>query len=140
MCFTGDHDTVETFSPDRADQSLGVRILPWRSRRGRMIAYAHGAEALEEHPTVDGITIPDEASRRFHPRESLGQLSGDPLRGRIGGDIDPNEVASGDPDDDETVQQPETESRYNKEIDSSNVGSMVAQVRCAKSARADRDA
>ena len=74
MCFTGDHDTVETFSPDRADQSLDVRVLPWRSRRGRMIAYAHGAEALEEHPTVDGIAIPNEVSRRFRPRQSFRLL------------------------------------------------------------------
>ena len=29
MSLTGDHDSVETLLPNRADQSLGVRILPW---------------------------------------------------------------------------------------------------------------
>ena len=35
---TEDRDVVEDFAPDRPDQSLGVRILPWRSWLGRMIA------------------------------------------------------------------------------------------------------
>jgi hypothetical protein len=44
-------------------------------------------------------------------------------------DVDPNEVAAGDPDDDETVQQPEADGGHDKEIDDGNVGSVIAQKR-----------
>ena len=44
-----------------------------------MVAYAHRAEALEEHRVVDGVAIPNEVSQRFLPRESLGQLLSHPL-------------------------------------------------------------
>ena len=67
LSFTGDHDTVETFSPDRADQPLSVGILPWRARRRRMISYAHRAEALEECPAVDTIAITNEMAWRLMP-------------------------------------------------------------------------
>ena len=78
---TKDRDVVKDFAADRADQSLGVRVLPWRSGRGRMIAYAHRAEALEEYPAVDSIAITNEMSRCLPPGEGLSQLSGDPLGG-----------------------------------------------------------
>ena len=42
-----EHDhVVETFLSDRADQSLHVRILPWRSRCDRPVPNAHGAQTL----------------------------------------------------------------------------------------------
>lgn len=69
-----------------------------------MISYAHSAEALEECPAVDTIAIANEMAWRLMPWKGLGQLSGDPLGGRIGGDIDPNKIPTRDPDDDETVQ------------------------------------
>jgi hypothetical protein len=79
MSFTGDHDAVETLSLDRADQPFSLRILPWRSRRGWVVAYVHRAETFEEDRAIDGITIPNQMSRRFLPRECLGQLSGHPV-------------------------------------------------------------
>jgi len=44
----------------------------------------------------------------------------------MGSDVHPNEIAAGDPDYDETIQQPEADGRHDKEIDGNNVGSMVA--------------
>src|SRR5512132_2661670 len=82
--FTGGHDMVETFSPDRADQPLSVGILPWRSRRGRMISYTHHVEALEECPAVNAIAITNEMAWGLVPWERFGQVSGNPLGGRIG--------------------------------------------------------
>ena len=65
-----------------------------------MIAYPHRAEALVEDPAVDGIAITNEMSRCPIPREGLGQLSGDPLGGRIGRDVDPYEPTTRQADND----------------------------------------
>src|ERR1041385_4084938 len=92
-----------------------------------MITYAHRADALEEDPAVDGVAIPNEVLRRFQPRECLGQLPGRPLRCGMSGDVHPNEVAAGDADDNEAIQHPEADGRYDEEIDGSDVGSVVAQ-------------
>jgi hypothetical protein len=72
MSLTGDYDTVETLSSDRADEPLSVWILPWRSRRGRMIAYAHGVDPLDVYLTMDGIAIANQMSWRFLPWKRLG--------------------------------------------------------------------
>ncbi len=60
MSFAGDHEAIETLSPNRADRPLSVGILPWRSRRGWVVAYAHSVEALEERPSVGRVAIPNE--------------------------------------------------------------------------------
>ena len=103
---TKDRDMVEDFAPDRADQSLRVRVLPWRSGRDRMIAYPHRAEALEEDPAVDSIAITNEMPRCLPPGEGLGQLSGGPLGGRIGRDVDPYEPTSRQADNDQPYKSP----------------------------------
>src|SRR6185369_16509345 len=82
---------------------------------------------IQNDASIDGIAIADEMSRRFLPRKRLGQLTGNPLRCGMRRDVHPNEFAAGDPDDDETVGQPEADGGYNEEIDGSNVRRMVAQ-------------
>ena len=73
-----DHDVVQEFAPDRTDQSLCVRILPGRSRRDRVIAYAHRAEAPEDSAAIHTIAITDEMPRCLIPRKCLGQLPRNP--------------------------------------------------------------
>ena len=45
--FAQDHDMVQAFSSDRADQPLRVPILPGRLRRRWSIADAHGRKTSE---------------------------------------------------------------------------------------------
>ena len=104
-----------------------------------MIAYTHGAEALAKYLPADAVAIPDEMSRRFLPRERLGQLTSNPLRCGMRRDVHPNEIAAGDPDDDETVRQPEADGGHNKEIDGSNVRSVVAQKGAVPTANSSAD-
>jgi hypothetical protein len=68
-----------------------------------MVTYAHRADALEEHPALDGVAIPNEVLRRFLPRECLGQLSGDPLGCGVVGDVDSNKVPASNSNYDETI-------------------------------------
>jgi hypothetical protein len=84
-----DDDMVEAVPPDRADQSFGMAVLPRRARRGRSVANAHGLDAPRDDGAVGCIAITDEVSRCFIPRECLGDLPGNPLGGRMCGDVGP---------------------------------------------------
>jgi hypothetical protein len=78
------HDhVVETFATDRADESLNASILPARSGCDRMVPNAHRTDPLQEDPTIRGVSIPNEISRHLVPRERLGDLPRDPLRGWV---------------------------------------------------------
>jgi hypothetical protein len=48
---------VETFPPDRADQSLDVCILPRRAGSRRLVPNAHGAQPLHEYRTVRSVPV-----------------------------------------------------------------------------------
>src|SRR4051794_34803347 len=62
------HDQViKAFASDRADQSFGVTVLPWRSRRCRSVANAHRSEAARKCLSVDPVPITDEVLRRALP-------------------------------------------------------------------------
>src|SRR5258705_3059604 len=52
-------DMVKTFPADRADQTLGIAILPRRARRRRMVANAECPNAADEDTAVATIAITD---------------------------------------------------------------------------------
>ena len=64
-----DDDLVKTFPPDRANQSFRMAILPWRLRRGWLVANAHGTKPACERHTIDPVAITDEI---------LGRVSSQP--------------------------------------------------------------
>jgi hypothetical protein len=57
------------------------------------------------------IPIADEVKRSLIPRESLDQLVCDPFCLRICCDVDPDEVSTVQPDDDEGIEQVEDNGR-----------------------------
>src|SRR5215475_2061681 len=77
-----DH-VVETFSSDRADQPLDVRVLPRRSGSGRLVPNAHGAQALPEDRAIRSVAVPNKIARCTVPGKRLDDLARNPLRGRI---------------------------------------------------------
>ena len=83
MRFAKHDHVVETFAADRADEPLNVGILPGRSGCDRMVPNAHCTDPLQEDRTIRGVSIPHEISRRAVPRERLGDLARDPLRGWV---------------------------------------------------------
>jgi len=74
--FAQDHDMVQALSPDRADQPLGVSILPGRAGRRWSVQDAHGSETSCHGMAVGGVSVPDEASGRLIPRKGFGNLQG----------------------------------------------------------------
>ena len=83
MLLAEDDDMVETFPPDRANQSFRMSILPWRSRRGGPVTNTHGAKLPFEYLAVDTVTIADDVPWHRLPAAGLAKLPGDPLGRRM---------------------------------------------------------
>src|SRR6185295_15138313 len=78
-----DHDMIDAFPSDRADQPFGIGILPWRPRRSWLIANTHGAQASGENLTIDLISIAQQISWCLVPSAGFCELAGDPLGSRV---------------------------------------------------------
>ena len=72
-----DHDMVQAFTSDRADEPFGIRVLPGRPWGSGMVADPHRVQTLFERRAIDGVPIADKVFRRIVPGESLGDLTRD---------------------------------------------------------------
>src|ERR1700722_7382366 len=90
MRLATDDCVIETLAPDRSDQPFSKAILPGRGRYNRLVADAHPPQSACDDRTVDAITVPDHVTRSIVPRKRLGDLARDPLRRRVGCDVDPD--------------------------------------------------
>src|SRR6201988_964617 len=120
---------VETFAADRADESLNVSILPGRSGCNRMVPNAHCTDPLQEDWTIRGVSIANEISRRVVPRERLGDLARDPLRGRICRHAKRHPKSSSVAHNDKTIQNLESDRRQGKEVDRRDAVEVIAEKR-----------
>src|ERR1700731_3389093 len=120
---------VETFAADRADESLNVSILPGRSGCDRMVPNAHCTDPLQEDWTIRGVSIPNEISRRVVPRERLGDLARDPLRGWVCRHAKRHPKSSSVAHNDQTIQTLECDRRQDKEVDRRDAVGVIAEKR-----------
>ena len=72
MDFVKDDDMVETFAPDRTDDSLDVGRLPGRARCGQHFRDPHTSQALPRGPPMVAVASAISRSRRGG---SLGDAS-----------------------------------------------------------------
>src|SRR5580704_2331250 len=99
-----EHDhMIDAFPADGTDQSLRVRVLPGRSRRGGTIANAHGLQPPTHGMAIGRIAVSDQVTRHFIPREGVSNLSGDPRRCRMIGNADRNNMPPLMPQDHQSV-------------------------------------
>src|ERR1700682_6284774 len=103
MHLAQDNDVVYKLTPDRSDQPFGKAVLPGRAWRGRLVPDAHGAQSACDDAAIDPIAITDHVTRSTVPRQSLGDLACDPLRRRIGCDVDPDEISAINPYNHEAI-------------------------------------
>src|SRR3979490_2523727 len=129
MRFANHDHVVETFAADRADESLDVSILPGRSGCGRMVPNAHCTDPLQEDRTIRGVSIPNEISRRVVPRERLGDLARDPLRGWGCRHDKPPPKSSSVAYNDKTIQNLECDRRPHKEVDRRDAVDVIPEKR-----------
>src|SRR6267154_5271961 len=124
-----DHDVIQAFSTDRANQPLGMPILPGCARRNRVIPDAHRRNAPLEGTTVAGVAVADQMGRRLVPRKGLGNLARDPLRRRMVGHAQQDQTPSFMPQDHQDKQQPKVDCRDYKEVHGPDPRRMVTQER-----------
>src|SRR5258705_2295243 len=105
MHLAQDNDVVHTLTPDRSDQPFGEAVLPRRGRCNWLVSDTHGTQSARDDSAVDSISISDHIARSAIPRKSLGDLTCNPLRRRVGCYADPDENSAIKPDDDEAIQQ-----------------------------------
>src|SRR5207244_3597567 len=107
---------VDALASDRSDQSFGEAVLPRRAWGDGLVTDAHGAQSVRDGSAIDAIPITDHVARRLSPRECFGDLACDPVRGRTGCDVDPDEVSAGQPNDDKGIEQVEANGRNNEQV------------------------
>src|SRR6201996_2200696 len=92
-----------------------------------MVPNAHCTDPLREDRTIRGVSIPNEISRRVVPRERLGDLARDPLRGWVcrHAKRHPSSVAHND----KTIQNLECDRWQDKEVDRRDAVDVIAEKR-----------
>ena len=125
--FPEHHDMVEAFASDRSNQPFNITVLPRRTWRDRPVANTHGSQPACDRSTIGSVTVSNKVAWRFVPRECFGDLSGDPIGGRVCGHIGPDEPSPLQTQDDEPVEQLESDRRNDKQIDGRDVAGVVAQ-------------
>src|SRR5450759_855072 len=101
MRLTQDDYMVHAFAPDRPDQPFSKAILPRRGWRGGLVPDAHSANSARDDGAIDSIPSPDEVVRRLIPGEGLGYLTRNPFRRRMACNVDPDDVSTIQPHNDE---------------------------------------
>src|ERR1700736_6056125 len=127
MCLARDNAAVQRLVPDRSDQPFGKAILPGRGRCNRFVPNAHGSQPACDDGAIDPIAITDHVTRSTVPRKCLGDLACDPLRRRIGCDVDPDKISAINPYYYEAIQQFEANGGDHERIHGGNVRSVVSQ-------------
>src|ERR1700757_5201720 len=127
MFLAQNDDMVQALAPDRSDQPFGKAVLPGGGRCNRLVPDAHGTQSACDDGAVDPIAVSDHVTRSPVPRKGLGQLTRNPLRCRVGCDVDPREVPTIEPYDDEGIEQVEANGRDNKQVHGGNVRRVVMQ-------------
>src|SRR6202011_3076368 len=111
MSLTRDNDVVQTLAPGRSDNSFDKAILPGRGWCNRFVPNAHCSQSACDNGAVDPIVVPDHITGSPIPRKCLGDLACNPLRCRVGCDVDPYEISAMKPHDHKAIQQFEANRR-----------------------------
>src|SRR5437764_4680683 len=116
-----DYRMIQTLSPDTADESLDIRILPRRAGGRHHFMDAHMAHTLPKIGAVDAVPIAQEIAWRLVPRERLDQLLGRPLGGWMLSDAAVYNASTLMRQDHEDEEHPECHCRDHKKIQGDQV-------------------
>src|SRR3981189_2724488 len=83
MTLAEDDDVIQTFSADRTDKTLSVRVLPRRSRRSYNLRDPHRSNAMTECRTIGCVPVPQQIARGIVPGKGLDHLARKPILRRI---------------------------------------------------------
>src|ERR1700680_4083621 len=102
-------------------------FCPRRGRCNWLISDTHGTQSARDDSAVDSIPISDQIARSAIPRKRRGDLTCNPLRRRVGGDADPDEISAIKPYDDEAIQLLKVNGRHYEKIHGGDVRRVVSQ-------------
>src|ERR1700693_4007949 len=94
-----------------------------------MVPNAHCTDPLQKDWTIRGVSIPNKISRRAVPRERLGDLARDPLRGWVCRHAKRHPKSSSVAHNDKTIQNLECDRRQDKEVDRRDAVDVIAEKR-----------
>ena len=94
MAFAKDEDMIQTLAPDRVDEPLHERILPWAVRRGPHFPDPQALHSVPERVTIHAVTIAEEIGGNGVVGERLNELLGGPSGGGMLGDVEVEDAAA----------------------------------------------
>ncbi len=121
---------IKALASNRSDESLHIRILPWRSWRHDYYFDTHALDALAEVPAVDAVAVSDQEARGFVIRKGFNELLSRPLGRRICCYVEVDDHAAVMAKHQEAKQDAKRRGRHSEEIDCHNVTNVVVQESC----------
>lgn len=123
-----EHDQmVQTLPSDRADQPLGVWILPRRPRADDDFLDAHRLDLLPEVASVDAVAVSQHEPRRCVEGERLDDLSGRPPRRGAGRDTEVHDSTAVMAKHQEAEEDAERDRWNREEADGRDLAGVVVQ-------------
>ena len=104
-----------------------MSVLPGRARRGWSVPDAHHPDPVSHNGAEGSVSVADEVTWRLVPGKGFSDLAGDPFGRRVGGDVRPDQAASLKMDDRQAIKKLEADGRHDKQIDSGDVRSVIAE-------------
>src|SRR5882672_244081 len=127
MALVEDDDVIQTFSADRTDKTLSVRVLPRRSRRSDDLRDPHRSNAMTECRTIGFVSVPQQIARCSVPGKGLGHLARKPVLRGIWRDLKVDNPSAIKTQHDQGVEQVERRSGDHEHVNRCNVWKVVAQ-------------
>ena len=125
MIFTEDDQVVQALVLNRSDDSLGVKILPGRTRRDDDLLDAHARDSASECLCVDAVPIPEKISGYFIEGKRFNDLLCRPLGSGMDGYVEVNQLPALMLQHDETEQDAERGRRDSEEVNGCRLSQVV---------------
>ncbi len=129
MCLVQGDDVIKALATDRADQALGVSVLPRGARCRQHFLDSQIGSPRANDISVDTVAISDEESWCFIEGQGFGKLLRRPPACRVCRCIEVYDAAPIETEDDEAVEDAVRHSWHSKEVDRGDVVAMVLDKR-----------
>ena len=116
MTSVQDDVMVETLSSNRADESLGVWVLPWTLRCSQNLLHTQRFDSQSDLGAVPAVPVADEISGGIAISKRLYDLLRSPITGRMLGYIEVQQLATIVFQHDEYEQHSHRDGRHGKEM------------------------
>ena len=135
MPLVEDDEVIQTFSPNRSNDSFNKGILPWRSRSDEYFIDVHGFHPVDEHLAVDLVPVTNHVLWLAVVRKRCSDLASRPASCWMTRDVEMDDVPSVVSKDDKAVQDVESDRGDGEEIDSYDLFGMILQERSPRLGR-----